>query len=461
VNRPTTGRRRAASITRRLACIVFLAAAALPACGKKGPPLPPLVRVPVRPDPFVARRLGSTVYLQVHIPTANADGTSPADIERVEVYGFTGIPLDEAEIFKYGTLVASIPVRKPPDEEGTPPPPEKRHRRAAEPKAARPAAAPRPPASMENGFDQGDTVVVTEPLGPAQFAEVVPTRPAKKPAPPVEPEEKASLRPLGPAPMTPLPARLYVAVGINHKGQKGAVSARQSVVLSAPASAPSEPTITYDESAFTISWTPPANAYPEPPPAAGVLKSTPIGSRPVFGAYNVYEVPPPQHAPGAAAVPVPPAPGGQLPTPVNDKPIPAPPFVDKRIEFGTPRCYVVRAVTLFGTASIEGEASPERCVTPVDTFPPPAPTSLKAVGSEGAVSLIWDASKAADLAGYLVLRATLPGGEFTPLTPGPITETTFTDSTVTAGVRYAYVVVAVDKAKNVSARSNQVEESAR
>ena len=36
---------------------------------------------------------------------------------------------------------------------------------------------------MENGFDQGDVVVVTEPLGPAQFAEVVPK---KKKAPKVD-----------------------------------------------------------------------------------------------------------------------------------------------------------------------------------------------------------------------------------------------------------------------------------
>jgi fibronectin type 3 domain-containing protein len=97
----------------------------------------------------------------------------------------------------------------------------------------------------------------------------------------------------------------------------------------------------------------------------------------------------------------------------------------------------------------------------VDTFAPVAPISLKAVGSEGAISLIWDANTEADLAGYLVMRATLPGGEFTPVTPDPIKETTFNDTTVTKGVRYVYVVVAVDTAKNVSARSNQVEESAR
>lgn len=440
----------------RLALVALAAAVFSPGCGKKGPPLPPLVQAPARPDPFVARRLGETVYLQVRIPTTNGDGASPADVERVEVYGFTGAPEGNEGLIKYGMLVASIPVRKPPVE------PEADQKKKGEKPEARPPEPPPPPASWENGFDQGDTVVVTEPLGPAQFEEVLP-KTKKKPEKPKPPAKAERDLPLGPAPLTPLPARLYIAVGINHKGQKGAVSGRQSVLLVPTASAPSDPVVTYDETSFAISWTPPADAYP---PAGGgtvadVLRSTPIGSRAINGAYNVYEVPPPIAAPAGKVAPQPPAIGGKGPTPVNARPVPAPPYVDKRMEFGKPRCYAVRTVTLYGPQSIESDASPERCVTPVDTFPPAAPASLKAVGSEGAISLIWDANREDDLAGYLVLRATLPGGEFVPLTPEPIQEAAFSDTTVKSGVRYAYVVVAVDKAGNQSARSNQAEESAR
>jgi len=458
VNRPTTGRPRTASVARRLAFVVFVAAAFLPACGKKGPPRPPLVTVPARPDPVAARRLGSTVYIQFRIPTGNTTGAGPADIERVEVYGFTGTPSGSEDVFKYGTLVATVPVRKPPEEQEEPATRGKAGRPEQRPEL-RPPPPPRPPASMENGFDQGDTIVVSESLGPAQFVEIVPKK--KTPAPVIEQPSESVPRPLGPAPPAVLPSRLYVAVGINHKGRKGAVSGRQLVALGAPASAPSEPTVTYSETAFTITWTPPPDAYPPVPAGGSVLKSTPIGTRPVYGAFSVYEVPPPRIAPAEAKTPTPPAAGARMPTPVNDKPIPAPPFVDNRMEFGKARCYVVRAVSIFGAQSIESEASPAQCVTPVDTFPPAAPVSLKAVGSEGAISLIWDANKEADLAGYVVLRATLPGGEFTPVTPAPITESTFNDTTVAKGVRYAYVVVAVDTSKNRSARSNQVEESAR
>ncbi len=457
---PTTGRLRTASIARRLTLVALVTALFAPACGKKGPPLPPLVKAPARPDPFVARRLGSVVYLQVRIPTANNDNTTPADVERVEVYALTSAPLPGTalasdDFFKSGTLVASVPVRKPPKEVEEQKPSGKHRHRASTP-APRTPAPPRPPASVENGFDQGDTVVVTEPLGPEQYREV--TLKTKKPMP--VRHEAQGFRPLDAPPLVPMPARVYVAVAINHKGQKGAVSPQQRVVLAAPASAPSAPTITYTEDGFSVAWTPPADAHAPQASGEDVLESRPIGSRPVYGAFNVYEAPPPPTA-GAAKVPLPPVAGGRMPTPANDKPLPAPPLVDKRMAFGKPRCYAVRAVTLFGTEAVEGEASPTACVTPVDTFAPAAPTSLKAVGSEGAVSLIWDANKEADLAGYIVLRSALPNGEFVALTREPVKETTFIDTTATRGVRYAYVIVAVDTSKNRSAPSNRVEESAR
>jgi hypothetical protein len=441
----------------RFSLVVLIAAVFSPGCGKKGPPLPPVVKAPARPDPFVARRLGATVYVQVKIPTTNGDGTSPADIERVDVYGFTGIPDGNEGILKYGTVVASVPVRKPPKEA------EADHTKKGVKPEAVPPPPPRPPSSWENGFDQGDTVVVSEPLGPAQYQEVLPKKKKEKKIEKPKLPEKVRDLPLGPAPLPTLPARLYIAVGINHKGQKGAVSGRQSVLLVPVASAPSDAEVTYNETSFTVSWKPSADAYPSVGGggADDVLKSTPIGTIAINGAYNVYEVPPPIVAPPGTVAPMPPAAGGKGPAPVNAKPIPASPFVDKRMEFGKQRCYAVRTVTLYGPQSIESEAPAERCVTPVDTFAPSAPASLKAVGSEGAVSLIWDANREDDLAGYLVLRATLPGTDFVPVTPQPITEAAFSDTTAKSGARYAYVVLAVDKAGNRSARSNQVEEAAR
>jgi hypothetical protein len=103
------------------------------------------------------------------------------------------------------------------------------------------------------------------------------------------------------------------------------------------------------------------------------------------------------------------------------------------------------------------------CVTPKDEFPPAAPKGLAVVSTPGAVQLIWDANTESDLAGYLVLRAEPPDETLHPLTPAPIRDTVFQDSTVTPGVRYVYVIVAVDSAKppNRSAPSERADALAR
>jgi hypothetical protein len=149
-----------------------------------------------------------------------------------------------------------------------------------------------------------------------------------------------------------------------------------------------------------------------------------------------------------------------MPAPLNTTLLQEPQFDDPALQFGTERCYVVRAVSVLGGLSIESEASPVACLTPADTFPPAAPGGLAAVGSEGAISLIWEGNSEADLRGYLVLRGEA-GANPTPLTPEPIKETTYRDGQVKAGVRYTYVIVAVDGTGNRSEPSARVEETAR
>ena len=83
---------------------------------------------------------------------------------------------------------------------------------------------------------------------------------------------------------------------------------------------------------------------------------------------------------------------------------------------------------------------------------------IASVSAEGVVDLIWNANAEADLAGYLILRADAPGEKLARLTPAPITETTYRDTTVEPGRTYVYAVAAVDKAAkpNVSGYSNEV-----
>jgi fibronectin type 3 domain-containing protein len=151
------------------------------------------------------------------------------------------------------------------------------------------------------------------------------------------------------------------------------------------------------------------------------------------------------------------------PVRLTEKPVSATSFTDGGAEFGVERCYDVRTVTAQGVASFESTPSPTACVTPADTFPPPAPRSLAAVAGEGAISLIWEGVDAPDLAGYLVLRGEAPSGELKPIFEAPIRESTYRDTTAKSGVRYVYAVVAVDRATppNRSTTSNKVEETAR
>ncbi|MBE3131943.1 MAG: hypothetical protein IMZ55_00590 [Acidobacteria bacterium] len=432
----------------------------LPGCGKRGPPLAPIARVPARIDALAARRLGPVVYLDIRVPDRDQDGSAPADVARLEVYGYTGDPGSTANFLKNGTLVATLPVRRPPD------PGAKPAAGAAKPGQAGTAAAKAPkvqPGSAA-GFDQGATAIVTETLTPRLLMPVV-----------VEDRRRPRAAPL-PLPMTPplwgppgggVPGRVYIVVGYNHKRQRGAPSIRVSVPLCEAPQAPAPPALSYAEDRFVLTWQAPPTARQmvQAPASAvqGVLASTPLVDVLPASAYNVYEIDAAAKS-GAGAGEAPPAPGGRSPVPLNEKPLEVLTFEDVRLAFGVERCYAVRTVDSVGPGQVvESESSAVACATPRDTFPPRAPASLDAIATEGAISLIWDANTESDLAGYLVLRGAAPGSTMERLTPAPIRETTYRDATARSGVRYVYAVVAVDTATppNVSPPSNKVEEVAR
>ena len=83
--------------------------------------------------------------------------------------------------------------------------------------------------------------------------------------------------------------------------------------------------------------------------------------------------------------------------------------------------------------------------------PPPTPTGVTATAGNDAVTLSWTASAGA--VSYNVERSTASGGPFS--TVGTPTTTSFSDTSVTNGVTYFYVVEAANLA-GVSANSTQV-----
>ncbi len=123
--------------------------------------------------------------------------------------------------------------------------------------------------------------------------------------------------------------------------------------------------------------------------------------------------------------------------------------------FGQDVCLAVQAVQVSGAVTTAGTTSEPVCLTPVDRYPPPTPGGLRVVQEGTAVVVLWDAVDAADLAGYIVLRADGASDNLTPLVAKPIAGTTYRDTTAAAGATYSYAVQAVDSAPepNVSPAS--------
>lgn len=415
------------------ACSAFSAVAFLVvaggslACGKKGPPLPPLVKLPAPPDNLVAERRGDTVDLSFTVPAANTDGTRPANVQRAEVVAITAPPdvapgaVTDDQLLKFGAHVGGVDVKAPRDPNLT----------------TEPDETPEEFDPGTDGVDQGASVRLSEAItAEAVKASVLPPNPNLRRSGPPEPADDA--RPLLAPALAPA-TRTYAAFGISTRGRKGPLSRRVAVPLGPPPAPPRKPSITYDEQTITISWDAdtPANA-----PDSTLLPSRLIGAPPSARTYNVYDTTTPD-----------------APVKLTGEAVKDPEYSDTRMAWGETRCYSVRAAERVGSASLESEASPPACATLVDTFPPAAPKDVTAIPSEGAINLIWAPNTEKDLAGYVVLRSA-GADPLAPLTKVPIQETAFRDA-VQAGVAFSYVVKAVDKAGNESAESARVTETAR
>ena len=432
--------------------LVLLAVIFAAACGKKGPPLAPFVRVPATVDTVTAQRIGDDVYVSFPVPKTNVDGQQPADIGSLEVYAITATsPPETDEQRQLATLVATVPVQ--PILPELPPPA---------------AGVEVPPVPMLPGVDRAVPAVVRETLTAEQrIAIELPPNPPTL-ARVASPDQELLPGPLvAPAP-TQLPRRFYFVVGVSPRGRKAPASAPVAVPLDAASSAPAAPAVSFTETAMTIRWSPSVDArsaaFAEPTPPANLTPPVPVlpplparslGFQSEATTYHLFEVPAAAAAENPFAIAV--------PAPLTPQPLALTEHIISGVTFGAERCFIVRPVERMAGAVVMGPASPRTCVTPADTFAPAAPRSLAAIAGEGVISLIWDPNTEADLAGYLVLRGEAPGDTLQAITPEPVTATTYRDTTARAGVRYVYAVVAVDRAtpQNVSSQSNRVEESAR
>lgn len=381
-------------------------------CGAKGPPLAPLRPVPAAPTGLAASRIGDRVTLRVLVPTANADPASPLSISGIEIYART-LPMGSEsptaeQLIRKEYLVGTIPVR--------PPAPADDSSTAAAPT---PTPTPAAAAAADTRPGPGETAIWSETIPAAPMKPLELTR-AQKARVDGRRTIWLPIRPTGllaPWFRMPLPTRYYAAVGVSERGRAGAASPFAAVSFGPAPDAPSNLKVEHDESQMTVSWVTTVQGAP-----VTVIETTKAGV--------------------------------EKPAPVQELPITTGSW-STPVVFGVERCFVVRGVLRRGSVSTESATVGPECDTPKDTYGPPAPTGLVGVSGPTSVTLVWEPVKATDLAGYIVLRSTAPSETLQELTPKPITQLQFEDTTAQPGQRYWYYVVAVDTAGNRGPLSNR------
>ncbi len=429
-------------------------AVASTACGKKGPPLAPIVHVPAAVETIEARRRGNEVSLTFTVPAKNIDGTMPVDISRIEVYGYTGnTPPPRGRFLEVATLVGTVivPQLKP----------------DAPPAAAPPPGTPLPGAKVTVQESLTQDALVAKPI-------------------PAAPVAKRDLRPLPTIPgatsataeAEPL-RRFYLALPFSPRGRPGPPGTMAELKLTVLPEPPTELKATNLADSIRLEWEPSGGLIGlllerELPPELSPLDNPvpdsagpPPGPAPLQGLtrYNVYrEIAPLEGTTTPTAAPETPAPANPAAvetSPINPAPVETLTFSDPVLALdGRKRCYVVRSVR----GDVEGIPSEQTCVVANDDAAPEPPASLSATATEGEITLVWQPNAEPDVAGYLVLRGEAGDATLTPVTDTVVTEARFTDRTVRPGVRYVYAVKAIDSRlprPNVSGESAREEVTAR
>ncbi len=123
--------------------------------------------------------------------------------------------------------------------------------------------------------------------------------------------------------------------------------------------------------------------------------------------------------------------------------------VDTNVTGGTTYYYVVTATNEF---SLESPYSNEASAAP--TTPVPPPTGVSATAFTSTVRVAWDWVSDNRVSGYGIYRATTSGGPYSQA--GAVQDIEWTDTNVTAGTTYYYVVVTIYDGQSESAYSLEV-----
>jgi hypothetical protein len=382
----------------------------------------PFAKAPAAPLEVTARRLGTRVEIRFTVPNRDVDAQRPASIDRIEVWALTGPQVAAPLLMKYGTLVATVPVRQPP-----PPPPDVEE--------GKPAPPP-PPPSPEPGLEQGQAGLVIDELTAEKLAPVTVPEVEKARA---EDEKAAAERlarlgpptltpPLVGPPLPPTPTRYYIVLGRNG-GRKGASTRPLAVPLTDLPPAPPQPTGVAAESYFELTWKAPDGL--RRPVHAGTAR--PSAGRPTPAGPAA-----PPADPAGPLPPVPPGPADEESAPVAPPAVAASPAVA-----APPAAPTTSAVP----PAAEGSAAPSPATTKAAAAVPKAPRVLNSRSLTGFRS---------PTTGYAVYEVAPPHLTPAPLQPGevpalprrltpqPLAVTTWRDAPLEVGTERCYAVRTVE-----------------
>jgi hypothetical protein len=387
-----------------------------------------------------AKRIEDEVVLQFKVPTVNTDNTGPADLRRIEVYAHTGALPKPEDFVKYGTLVASIPIKQPPRVE-------EQKAETGAPGAVDVAGATSPSgdSSTESQsaklgprmVEQGWTTTVREALTPKHMepGPMPPTRPVV-----VDETEKPvvieKLETPGTINFELPPQRFYALVGVSDsRGRRGPFAGPIPVPLLEPLTAPEKIDVEYNERAISLIW---------PGTPQDVAMTKPVGlSKEALGL---------DAAPAASVAPEAPS------APAGARTAPLPPIdreTDGTIEFfADVETEGTRDVLVAVTAPATTGAKPKP-TRPLVPQPPPTPRFGYNVYEAAATSALPEQTAAVNTpsAPDVPSARSAPDAPITPLNAALLTAPGFADPRVEFGVERCYVVRRVEMVGSIEIES--------
>jgi predicted small lipoprotein YifL len=445
-------------------------ALALAACGKEGPPTPPLRAVPAPVKDLAVRQRGTHVLLSFTYPQTTPGGAALNGVTKVEVYeavlqpppplkapakppaekkpgGGKAATATAPEAGKAGAKATATATEAAtaaePGTAGTPTPPGATAATTGKPAAAAApgsAAGPGMPSPLDprqyeslaklrltltskdlGAATLGNQLIIDLPL-PEPLPAATVTAPAAAPGPApakVPPGATNAKAATGAAAATAAAGltRDYAVRAYGPQGDRSALSNQALLMPKEPPQPPEAVTVTPQADGILVAWKPVANG----------------------GGYAVYRRAATERF---SSKPLALVRSGEAR------------HLDQTARFGQSYIYSVTTVDP-RQPLVESAIKAEQEIRYVDVYPPPVPEELVAVAEAGRARLVWRQSEAPDLAGYIVYRKGATG-DYVRLTPKPIAATNYVDTAVVSGQAYDYRVTAIDQTGNESAPSAEV-----